>query len=227
MRKLIVLVPFLLSVLFPVVAAQVAGNPENWCREGFFTRDSTEFSIATVKGGRTTRAYFFKDDREECPGSPSCRARAFVVGGDEVVVNRSRSGYSCAWYEPKVGRPTIGWLKTSDLTFPGAGVEMSAGSWLGNWAYAGNSLEFIESDVADTLDVSGNAIWRGIGDNVHVGEIEGRYKPQNGVIEHSTGDDEYDCKATLRLLGRYLIVADNLRCGGLNVSFSGVYSRRR
>ena len=64
-------------------------------------------------------------------------------------------------------------------------------------------------------------------DNVHVGEIDGRYAPENGMIKYSDGDDEYDCKMTMRLVGRYLVVADNLKCGGVNVTFSGVYTKRK
>ena len=41
------------------------------------------------------------------------------------------------------------------------------------------------------------------------------------------GDGEYDCAATLNLVGKLLVVADNNNnCGGGNVSFTGVYKRR-
>ena len=33
------------------------------------------------------------------------------------------------------------------------------------------------------------------------------------------------CAAKLELVGRYLVVEDNGRCGGVNVSFNGLYVR--
>ena len=207
--------------------AQISGNPENWCRGGFFTRDSDQFSVAKVKGGRHVRAYFYNDDNENCPGSATCRRKAFVVGGDELIVNRAYQGYSCAWYTPKTGQPTVGWIKTSDLVFPAIKYDFSLRAWLGEWTYGENDIDLTDNKLAGFLNVNGTAIWKGIGDNVHVGELDGRYEPVNGIIRYSDGDDEYDCKATLRLLGSYLIVADNTRCGGVNVSFSGIYTRKR
>ncbi len=37
--------------------------------------------------------------------------------------------------------------------------------------------------------------------------------------------DELDCKVAFVLLDKYLVATDNNQCGGVNVSFSGVYSR--
>lgn len=36
----------------------------------------------------------------------------------------------------------------------------------------------------------------------------------------------YDCTVGLRRLGPWLVVDDNLACGGMNVTFRGVYRRR-
>jgi len=205
---------------------QLAGNPDNWCREGFFTRDSEKFSAATVKAARTAKIYFYNDDKDDCPG-PSCRRKAFLVGGDEVLVNRSYQGYSCAWYTPRKGRPTVGWIRTTDLMINDRLFDASAKAWLGEWTYDDNGIEFTENKLPGNLNVTGNATWVGANPgNVHVGELDGRYEPKDGVINYSDGDDEYDCKVSIRLLGKYLVVADNLKCGGVNVTFSGVYTRK-
>ena len=44
------------------------------------------------------------------------------------------------------------------------------------------------------------------------------------TLPYEAGDD-LDCRARMRLIGPYLLVADNGQCGGLNVSFSGAYRR--
>ena len=227
MRNIVYIVGIVLLIAASALA-QLEGNPANWCREGLFTRDSDSFKIAAVKGGRNARVYFYNDDEDNCPGSAGCRRNTFVVGGDEVIVNRSFGDYSCAWYSPRAGRPTVGWIKTSDLSFNNLWGDPSERTWLGEWKYGENAIEFTENKLAGYLNVTGNATWVGANPgNVHVGELDGRYEPKGGVINYSDGDDEFDCKATMRLLGKYLIVADNLKCGGVNVTFSGVYTRKK
>jgi hypothetical protein len=45
-------------------------------------------------------------------------------------------------------------------------------------------------------------------------------------MKFGDGSDENDCQVTLQLVGKRLVVGDNLHCGGANVSFSGVYQKR-
>lgn len=47
---------------------------------------------------------------------------------------------------------------------------------------------------------------------------------ENGPLPYSEGED-IDCKVRMRLDQPSLIVNDNGRCGGANVSFTGVYGR--
>ena len=217
----------LLLIVFLTIStmAQIEGNPENWCRDGFFTRDSKDFTTATIKAGKTKRAYFHSDEKEDCPKSAGCRTKTYLVEGDVVVVNRKRDRFACAWYTPPKGSPTVGWIETSDLHFGEMLVDVSPEAWAGEWTFGKSSIEFTPAAEKGFLNVSGNATWEGIGANVHVGEIEGTYSPKDGLIEYSEGNDEYDCRMTMRLLGTHLIVADNLQCGGVNVTFSGVYKK--
>jgi hypothetical protein len=215
----------LLALILAVpVIAQMEGNPENWCRDGFFTRDSQEFKIGKVL---TARAAFHSDEKDECPEGAACRRKAYLVRGNEVLVNRVRGSFACAWYSPAKGSPTVGWLKISDLEISSPSKANGTRDWLGEWVDGENGIEFTDNKLAGFLNVTGNASWKGLGDNVHVGEIDGRYAPENGVIKYSDGEDEYDCKMTMRLVGRYLVVSDNLKCGGVNVTFSGVYTKRK
>ena len=204
--------------------AQIVGNPENWCRDGSFTRDSENFKIGRVKA---PRSYFYSDEKDDCPEGTACRRRAYLVPGNEVLVNCVRDGFACAWYSPAKGTPTVGWLKAADLDISSPAMASGTKAWLGEWVVYENGIEFTDNKLAGFLNVTGNATWKGLNDNVHVGEIDGRYAPENGLIKYSDGDDEYDCKMTMRLVGSYLVVADNLKCGGVNVTFSGVYRKRK
>jgi hypothetical protein len=40
-------------------------------------------------------------------------------------------------------------------------------------------------------------------------------------------DSGADCDVTMRRRGPYLVVDDNRNCGGLNVTFEGIYVRTR
>lgn len=81
------------------------------------------------------------------------------------------------------------------------------------------------------IAVVGDATW-GAGDphrvkmgSVHNGHLEGSNEPGGAVLSIADVDTQGDCTATLRLMGRYLVVVDNGACGGANVSFNGIYLR--
>jgi hypothetical protein len=66
-----------------------------------------------------------------------------------------------------------------------------------------------------------------LGDNVHIGELDHSAKPSlNKLKLGETDDDEFACKVAMQLVGKFLIVSDNLNCGGANVTFSGVYLKK-
>jgi hypothetical protein len=46
----------------------------------------------------------------------------------------------------------------------------------------------------------------------------------NATLPYDQGE-EVDCRVRMRRLGSFLLVEDNRRCGGINVSFSGIYQR--
>lgn len=213
-----------IAIFVGLAGAQIPGNPDSWCREGFFTRDSKEFKLGRVRGNAQRKAFIWSGEGN--PWREDSKPSGWLVGGDQLVINRDREGYSCVWFISKTGRSTIGWVMTSNLLSPQVKFDASTRAWRGEWTYGNNGIEFTEDKLPGNLNVTGNATWIGLNDNVHVGEIDGRYEPKNGVINYSDGEDEFDCKITMRLLGSYLIVADNLKCGGVNVTFSGIYTRK-
>jgi len=65
---------------------------------------------------------------------------------------------------------------------------------------------------------------------INAGELEGEVPPRGNTLALGYDglkplkiDMGADCMARLRLFGRYLVVEDNLGCGGMNVSFLGFY----
>jgi hypothetical protein len=69
---------------------------------------------------------------------------------------------------------------------------------------------------------------------VHIGNFDGKTKPRGNRLAFGDGydgsappdrNDPTDCRVLLRLVGPYLVAADNQGCGGANVSFDGVYTK--
>lgn len=217
---------FLLQlVAITSVLSQSGGIPDNWCREGLFTRESNTFGASFVK---TSRTNFYQDDKENCPTAAGCRTRSYVVKGDTVITSKRFGDFTCGWFTSANGGVKVGWLRTADLDFPLMLHDASDRVWIGEWIYASNSIEFTADKQAGSLKVTGNALWKGLGDNVHIGELDGSSAHKDGHLEYSDGDNEYDCRAKMRLaIGQYLIVSDNGNCGGANVTFSGIYRKTR
>lgn len=205
---------------------QGAGNPDSWCREGIFTQETKNFGVGFVKPKIGNRSYFYNDDPEKCPKSESCRSRSYLVKGDMVIVSKTFGVSTCSWYTGPRGSVKVGWIRSQDLEFPAMLTDGSERVWTGEWQYASNSISFTPNKIAGYLNVTGNAIWKGMGDNIHIGELDGKAQPENGLLEYSDGSGKYDCRATMRLtMESLLVVTDNGNCGGANVTFSGIYRK--
>ena len=225
MNKFPIILLFVVSCVF-AVSAQIDGNPENMCRNGFFPRDAENYSLATVIAKKRERVYFYSDE-DDCPNGKTCRTKSYLIGKDEVIVSSKFGKWVCAWYQPARGSETVGWIEESRLKFADPSVSL-IDEWLGEWSFYENSIKIAKGKSENEYKITGEAFWKGLGDNVHIGELDGIAKFSDSKFEYGfdqTG--EYDCRATLRPLGNYLIVSDNLNCGGANVTFSGVYRRKK
>ena len=220
------LLPLVVCCAGSSARAQDEGNPANWCRNGAFTRDSKEFGLARVKGEKGSRVYFYGEE-EGCPGpAAKCRRKAYLVPGDEVVTSRTFGDWVCAWYQPARGTETVGWLAADRLGAVATVENAPLASWLGTWNFYDDEVRLSRGPRADVLSVSGDATWQGVNPgNVHVGELSGAGTPVGNVLK--LGEDPEDCQATLRLVGPYLLVSDNKQCGGVNVTFDGVYRKKK
>ena len=101
-------------------------------------------------------------------------------------------------------------------------------AWSGTWKFYGSEIKIVPTGKTDVYKITGNAFWQGLRkDNVHVGELDGDAKLDEAILKYSEGDlDEYACKITMRLVDRFMIASDNNNCGGVNVTFSGVYRKK-
>jgi hypothetical protein len=216
MKKTLFLV-LILGLFTSSALGQLTGNPENFCRNGSFPRDSEDCKVGMVKAKKGERVHFY-DDSGKCPKSKNCRRKSYLVNDNEVLVSRTYGNFVCAWYEPKKGSEIVGWLRADKLEFQNYLLE-KYDRWIGDWKYAGNSLKIKRIGKTDDFEVKGNAFWKGFGSNVHIGEIEANGTLNESIIKLK----QDDCEIKLDLVVHYLVVSDNLKCGGANVTFSGVY----
>ena len=176
-----------------------------------------------------------------CPSAEStCRLKAFLVPGDEVLINTMEGSYVCATFKARSGIVTKGLLPRDALQVVPP-EQLSDQKWDGKWRRDSETEIVIESRK-DQVKVSGTAIWgssdpqrvkRGA---VNTGELSGSGKPGGQVLAIGYDPDRSGfpppedaasdiCAAKLELYGRYLLVEDNERCGGVNVTFTGLYVR--
>ncbi|MBV9993681.1 MAG: hypothetical protein JO127_00580 [Caulobacteraceae bacterium] len=192
------------------------------CRNGDFPREQSRFGLAKVLGPERLN---FLSDTDGCPSqAASCRQRAYVVAGDLLLTGRSHGAYVCAFF-PGRGGGSAGWVPRERLAPAPAAASPPLTAWLGRWADGDDAIAL--SAKGALLSADGEAYWpsahtsRPGGPNL--GELSGAAKPDGGraVIGEADG-----CQAVLTLVGDLLVVADNNGCGGMNVSFTGVYRRK-
>jgi hypothetical protein len=185
-----------------------------------------------------------------CPDdSAACALPAFVVAGDPVVVTRTQDGEACATFTATgtgkgtghTAPSTSGWLPLSALT-PAAPetASQAASAWAGDWRSGDQQQIRITDRPGGRIALQGDATWGGDDPDrvkrgaVNVGEIAATIAPKAGRAAFALDDAGHvaafnaaapDCAVRLWRLGPYLVVGDNLRCGGNNVTFAGVYRR--
>jgi hypothetical protein len=178
-----------------------------------------------------------------CPNSSAaCKDKAYLVPGDEVVISGSSGDFVCASYANRSGVVTDGWLPRAAISLMREKAVPLPGGWTGEWKSGPEQSIVIEAGGDQgKLKIKGDATW-GASDPgrvargaVNIGELDGEAAVRGASLSFGMGEngplpyeeaDEYDCRVQMRRLGPYLLVKDNNRCGGHNVTFTGVYRRQ-
>ena len=168
-----------------------------------------------------SRVYFYHGPEVDgCPAlTARCRRRAYLVAGNVLLVGARHGDLIDAVFVPPQGRATEGWVPATAIrTIPTPAVKPS--SWLGSWGYDDAEIDISAGSQPGRLKASGTATY-GHGDAIHDGGFEAEAVMEGDRV---TFNDD-DCRVSMRIIGPYLVAADNLDCGGLNVTFSGTYRR--
>lgn len=182
--------------------------------------------------------------QKSCPSdSAACRDKAYLVPGDQIIVSTVGKNFVCGEYVNAKGLVRAGWLPTSAITLAPEAPAAGLADWIGRWTGGPEqSLTIEKGSQASSIKVKGDATFGALDPDrvkrgaVNIGEIEGSVKPDGSSLAFTMGDsatlpysegDEYDCRVRMRLLGPFLLVEDNRNCGGMNVSFTGAYRRKK
>lgn len=237
---------------FLAAAAMVCAAPalaqEGFCSGVIAFGEESAVRLMRVES-TNPRVHFIENRSKEKPGCPAetdaCKRKGFVVPGDVVLAPVKPAPVVCTSYiAPGAKRvkgtftETAGYLPASVLK----DVPVSAPKpedWVGKWSRSAEAEITISAAPGGKLKVAGEATFGALDPGrvrrgaVNMGELEGERAPKGNMLalgegydgSKPFGDDRGECRAKLRLFGRYLVVEDNGGCGGLNVSFAGIYVR--
>jgi hypothetical protein len=214
------------TVVFWLLSGFVYAADAPECRNGSFPAQEVKFGLARVIGGPRT---YLRSDTGPCPNDTvACRSHSYVVPGDVVLTGMTIGAYACVLF-PGAAGGSSGYVRRDEIMPEQLPSVIPLTVWRGTWRDGDNTIVLHIHDAR--LAVSGEAYWpsahpsprfRPGGPNV--GDLSGTAMPSDNTIV--VGEDPLGCSAIIRLLPPYLMVLDNKNCGGLNVSFTGVYRRR-
>lgn len=199
--------------------AKDAPSSASGCRLADLDLGSAPIMAVRLPSG--DRRLHLLDKALPCPPSGACphRQKAYLVPGDLVLTANEAAGHRCVVYGTAKGRFIAGFLPADRLTPHKEERRLSPDFLHGSWENAYASLEFSRGEGA-SVRLTGSATWEGE-TTANEGEIEAdaEVRGQAAVFQ-----DE-DCALEVRRRGPYLLAHEDGVCGGLNVTFSGVYSR--
>jgi hypothetical protein len=194
--------------------------------------------LAVAKVTAKPRVHYVKSawDDPSCPAdTETCKAKAYLVPGDLVLVGRTRGAYTCVSYQsPRDNKQawTNGWMSTSALEPVAAAAAPKPSDWLGTWKHTGGEIT-IERAKAGKLAITGEHVYPAA-QEVHTGVIGAEATPAGAYLSFAEdGTVEFDkaeegaCQVRMQRLGALLLVEDNGACGGVMVTFTGLYRRER
>jgi hypothetical protein len=227
--------PIALLIVLAIAASASAGKtPQDDCAlyEGAY-KGAPLFKVKT--GAGMQRVYFYSRP-QHWPDSRPCRSRgkAYLVPGDVVFGGPEKHGFSCAYYGGAQGVLVAGYLPVENLeSIADEGAlsgQFLAGTWMMSFGAKStpNSIE-IKPAGPGQVNAAGEAYYQ-TAQTINEGSFECPAVPvKDGAKElvFREGDGEGACEVTVRRRGPYLVAGDNRNCGGLNVTFEGIYTRTK
>lgn len=150
--------------------------------------------------------------------------------GDTLLTGRASGGYRCALFAGAKG-DRAGWVRQDRLQRLPIPSPPSLDAWTGQWGYFDKTISLTRQGNA--LVIKGEAYWPAANPPAdhfpagpNIGDIEGHAVPQRNCVTFVEGGGASTCKVQLILTGTLLLTSDNANCGGNNVRYNRVDSKR-
>lgn len=213
---------YVLAGVGMVSAENVVNEPK--CQNWSFPKENSEFKIAVVQGSIGTKVHFY-DESQSCPDvkNSQCHKKAYLIPGDQVIVSKIDRDFACVWFEPQKmdANETVGWMPVSALKILEHDASFNVSSFLGEWKDAHNSVSIKTTANTNQYLLTGEAVLVVNPENVRTGNVSGFIEPLGRTIQIT----EEACSFRAVATGPYLVVSDNMECGGAYVTFTGVYKQ--
>lgn len=189
--------------------------------------------------GADTKAYFWKNayDDKSCPAAtPGCERKAYLRPGDVVMTGRAFGAFTCVSYVNAKQKETTGWIAISAIEPRPPLTAPKMSDWLGKWHSRRDTMQGdieIMRGARGSFDVRGEATYAVTRENVRTGDFGIDHLDPN-VATHafvSGGEKPFekagegDCAVRMSRIDQFLLVEDNGYCGGMAVTFTGLYRR--
>lgn len=214
--------PALLLMSSIAVAAQPATTSD------FPDPAQAYFGLARVVAPPGHQVRFVQLLEYQCAEAASCsESDNFLSNGDRLVTGGVEGKRVYAWFRER-GRYLRGWLPAANVKELSFARHPASKLWAGTWTVGEARRIVITADSATSeLIVAADAKWYGgvNGEVIRTGDLQEKAIPDGNRLIIRTGEDPEDCILELELVDEFLAAQDNMHCGGMNVSFSDVYTR--
>jgi hypothetical protein len=167
-----------------------------------------------------------------CPNKGICsfRQKSYLVPEDYVFASAEKNGFRCVYYGTAKGDIIAGFLPASSLKQVSEENKLTPEFIKGTWSDGENWVKFTLKSK-DMMHIEGMAIYESETPNgeaiANTGSISADAKVGGDVVYFREGKtDDGGCTLQVRRRGPYLILKDNLSCGGQNVRFWSIFSRK-
>lgn len=202
------------------------------------SRSRLSLKVRKIVASENDKRAYFHNYKQGCDQQESCfkRKSSYLVSNDLVKVAEKqieKSNFQCVRYTHESGRSTLGWIRKVNL----ASIVDSKGSvdrqpivpqtWVGKWSRHGGTVFAANLNINpasnDLLDVKGFAV-----SGAHTGEVDGLFQIQGNLAISNKAQKNGTvsrCVSNFKMwrFNNAIYVSEPSNCGGIGVTFSGVY----
>ena len=230
----------LCSVLLAEPASAYDPNDQNncngveWNGKGADWGDRRILVVAKVTAARVNFIKSPYDDdfkAEGCPAATNaCRMKSYLVTGDLVLVGKAQEAFTCVAYQSPLAKKQIwvtGWLPSAALAPVSPMRSPKVSDWIGAWYHPGGSIEIKDGSVGK-LNIEAGMTVPTLHD-FHNGDFRAKVTPPESDTIALTDEGDYGdgCQVRMQRIGPWLLAEDNGGCGGVGVTFTGLYRSKQ